>query len=351
MNSLSWQKKICVVFIIIIVSYLLIRFLNTQKKIYEYQMNVLNTREGYDNKNNINFMKINDSGPQTKNINITENPNLTLKDYVIKSSYNTAYIGSSMSLDAISYALSRGYRFLDFEVYLVDGLPCVGYCGNPNSNVISSSNTLGLGQVFYNIINNAFTAPTPNTSDPLFINLRIKSTNTQLYELVAKAIDNNMNNKLYKGTVDLNTKMSDILGKIVLIVDTTVAPNYDSYPVCPVASNPSTPCYNLSKYINLEGGSNNLRLVTYDNLLKQTTTPPNINSTDGTTDLTVLKISYPDVSSKAENPVLESFITEYGTQFVAVRLYILDTNLKKYESFFANSGYAFVPYSMAIKNI
>jgi len=309
--------------------------------------------EGFTSKDsNINFMTISDSGPKTKSINTSDYPNLTLKDYVIKSSYNTAYIGSTMSFKAITYALSRGYRFLDFEVYLVDGLPCVGYSNESSNKMkITSSNTLPFGQVLYNVLTEAFSAPTPNINDPLFINLRLNSTDNNLYEMVAKSIDKNIKNRLYSDKVDSDTKLTDIAGKIVLILDVIRSPDYDSYPTCPGIETSQNPCYNLSKYVNLEGGSKLLRLITYDSLLKQTTNPPNIDTDDETTDLTILKLTYPDVTSNKDNPSIEPFIKDYGTQFIAVRLNKLDTNLKNYESFFAECGYGIVPYSVALKNI
>jgi len=312
-----------------------------------------NIKEGFTRENNdINFMTISDAGPKTKSMNTGDYPNLTLKDYVIKSSYNTAYIGSTMSFKAITYALSRGYRFLDFEVYLVDGLPCVGYSNDSSNRMkITSSKTLPFGQVLYNVLTEAFSAPTPNIDDPLFINLRINSNDNNVYEMVAKSIHTNIKNRLYSGKVDSNTKLTDIAGKIVLILDVIRSPDYDSYPICPGIETSSNPCYNLSKYVNLEGGSKSLRLITHDSLLKQTTNPPNIDTDDDTTDLTILKLTYPDVTNNKNNPSIETFIKDYGTQFIAISLNNLDTHLKNYESFFADCGYGIVPYSVALKNI
>jgi len=348
MKSLDWYKKIAVVLIIVIASYLLFQILQIQRQI----LSITGGDTGYFKEglsNDITFMTNNDTGPKVQSINPSKYPNLTLKDFVIKSSYNTACIGSTMSLDAITYALTRGYRFLDFEVYLVDGLPCVGY-GNDSKLKISSSNTLPFGQVLYNIVTEAFSAPTPNTNDPLFINLRMKTTDTTLYETVAKSIDTNIKNRLYQGNVNSLTKMEDIMGKIVLLIDVTSAPDYDSYPDCSSLINSAKQCFNLSSYVNLELGGNSLRKSTYYSLLNQTTNPPNIND-DGTTDLSVLKLSYPDVVNDTGNPKILPFIKDYGIQFVAVRLNMLDTNLKAYETFFANCGNAIVPFSTALTNL
>ena len=54
-----------------------------------------------------------------KNMNKTKN--LKLKDYCIKSSYNTAVSGNYVSTDTISYIISRGVRYIDFEIFYIFG--------------------------------------------------------------------------------------------------------------------------------------------------------------------------------------------------------------------------------------
>ena len=44
---------------------------------------------------------------------------LPLKEYCIKASYNTACSGNYVSKDMIRHVLSRGCRFLDFEVFYI----------------------------------------------------------------------------------------------------------------------------------------------------------------------------------------------------------------------------------------
>jgi hypothetical protein len=66
--------------------------------------------------NEINSCK-NDSTPVGISNILSGNANLPLKEYVIKSSFNTAVTGLYLNLSMIRYVLSRGCRFLDFEVY------------------------------------------------------------------------------------------------------------------------------------------------------------------------------------------------------------------------------------------
>lgn len=343
-------KKILVVLIIIIFAYIFFRFIQRhQFSTSSFFPSFPSFFEGFDgnkdDEKDIKSMIVRDDGPGVTTFRYSQYPSLLLKDFFIKSSYNTAYTGSSMNMNAITYALKRGYRLIDFELYMVDDLPVVGFSNDPTSNVISSSNTLPLGQVFYNIVTSAFSAPTPNSNDPLFIQLRIKSKDTAIYEMIAKSVDKNMKNRLYSGKIDGHTKINDLKGKIVLIIDKKTAPSYKEYPNCNnyVETETKKECYNLGEYINLESNGDNLRIYKYNELLDQNTNPPNVND-DGSTDTTVLKMTYPDIQTNSSNPEVLVLTKDYGVQFVAVQLYNVDANLKQYEKFFNEFGSAIVPF-------
>lgn len=364
-TTLDWTKKVAIVFIIIITTYLLFQYLYTQKQLYDSQLQTLSNsgifntggyKEGMeddkDKKTDIRFMMMKDTGSDTQTVNPGDYPNMTLKDFVVKSSYNTAYIGSEMSLTGITYALERGYRYLDFEVYLIDGLPCVGYCEKPKATptILTSTNSLPLGKVLYTIATEAFSPPVKNTNDPLFINLRIYTKDDILYEMVAKMIDRNIKNRMYNFKVDADTELEDIMGKIVVFVDVMAAPNYDSLPNCSVLiGDEEEKCFNLSRFINAESGGKSLKTVTYDSLMSQSTRPPTIDPETKGTNLTGLSLVYPDVVYNVSNPDLKPFVVEYGVQFTTVRLNIFDTNLKNYETFFTNCKSAIVPISKAFE--
>lgn len=340
-------KKILIVLIVIIFAYILLRLFQRNNYILETQTH--QQKEGFSgdasDASDIKSMILNDDGPGVTSVRSSQYSNLTLKDFFIKSSYNTAYTGSKMSMEAITYALKRGYRFIDFEVFLVDDLPVVGFSNDAKSNVIFSSNTLPLGQVFYNIVTSAFSAPTPNSNDPLFIHLRIKSKDTALYEMIAKSVNKNIKNRLYKGAVDGHTPISELMGKIVLIIDKKTAPTYKDIPNCSefLETETKKECFNLGDYVYLESNGDNLRVYKYNEILDQSTNPPVIND-NGTTDLTVLKLVHPNFQTDKSNPDASVFYKDYGIQLVAIRLYMVDANLKKYESLFNEYGSAIVPF-------
>jgi hypothetical protein len=101
--------------------------------------------------------------------------NLPLKEYYIKASYNTALTGRYINSDMVKYVISRGCRFLDFEIYLIDDKIYVGSSSDVNSKTLDTENSILVDKIFSVIISNAFTSGTaPNNGDPLFINLRVK---------------------------------------------------------------------------------------------------------------------------------------------------------------------------------
>jgi hypothetical protein len=186
---------------------------------------------------------------------------LPLKEYIVMSSYNSARSGKYMNVDMVKYVLSKGCRFLDFQVFFgpdpdpkdpknVATLPFVAYSSNTSDSVINleSLNQVLLNDVFMAISKYAFSSPSPNPGDPLFINLRIyttptsasttdaKSTNSEentikLYQQIALLIYTYFNNKLYHASktandVYGNTILSDIMGKIIISLDIKVAPDY-----------------------------------------------------------------------------------------------------------------------------
>ena len=65
-----------------------------------------------------------------------------LKDYIIKSSYNSAVTGKHVNIDMVKYLLKRGVRLLDFEVMLIDNAPMITYTDDKNLETINTDNTL-----------------------------------------------------------------------------------------------------------------------------------------------------------------------------------------------------------------
>jgi hypothetical protein len=151
---------------------------------------------------------------------------------------------------------------------------------------------------------------------------------------------------LYQGEVSGDTVLRDLLGKIVLVVDKTTIPEYSKYPVCQTGQ--STPCYNLSNYVNIESGGDILRSYTFGNLLDQYTTPPYIHDDGITSNVQKFKMVVPEQVTNTMNPEYYPFVLNYGVQIVMHQFYKKDLNLELYEQFFSDNLSAFVPMNLAI---
>jgi len=279
-----------------------------------------------------------------------------LREYVIKSSYNTAITGNYVNLEMIKYLLGRGCRFLDFEIFYIDNKPVVAYSTDKNIDTIDTDNYVLLDSVLSTVVSTAFSVISPNNSDPLFIQFRIKSTNPNVYKAVAKSVDFNLRGKLYNNKITDDTKLSDLMGQIVLVMDKTINRNYKDLSIC---KKNEQQCHNLSNYINIESGSQSLYLQNYSELLNQYSTPPMIldkckgnNSIHICTDISKMRVVLPDNNFKnVQNPNYTDFVSKFGSQILAYRFYVLDKNLKNYETFFDDNKSAFVPLAIAIEYI
>lgn len=394
--SLNWYKKISILFIVIISLYLIFRFI-------QYKINILGitkkVKEGFpvSDTSSIKFDSTNE--PSMQSVNHEKYPDLKLKDYIVKSSYNTAYTGSIMHLNTIKYAIKRGYRFLDFEIFMINNIPCVGYTEDSNGTVLKSLNVLSLDDVIDSINNNAFSSDNcGNFKDPIFINFRIKTDDSNIYEKIKESVGKSMNkvynnpiigatslkgfSRLYNNPINGTTKLKDIMGKIIFVVDLNDSKSYSSCRKKAYSTGKPNSldydCNILASFINIEGGSDNLITIKYNDLLNQPINPPNINIIDVSTDNTVLKLSYPNViifdskkddskkdstnndssneyiipNSNVSNPDISIFYKDYGVNFLLIRLYLTDVGLKNYENLFKKLGNeAFIPFSHVIENI
>jgi hypothetical protein len=286
-------------------------------------------------------------GSGITNFNISESSPRYLKDYCIKASYNSAFTGSYVNRDMVKYILSRGCRFLDFEVYVKDSIPIIAYSSNiadPSFTYFTSLQpSLSLAGVCSTIMNNAFSSTSPNPRDPLFIHLRIKTYLPEAYDTIARILKGSLNAKLYNKKVNPDTAIEDIMGKIILIIDKTTSPNYQNYSTC---SPEETTCYSMKDMINMESGSNALRIYKGDELMNQSINPPDPN-------VYLMRIVLPcqGFFYGVRNNDSLYFIQNYGAQVIVQAFFLNDAKITVYEELFRNYKSAFVPLQTAISYI
>lgn len=275
---------------------------------------------------------------------------INISQFVVKGSYNTAFTGKHMNLDMIQYVLSRGCRYLDFEVFYIqenDTFKAVVACSDdPTFSTLKSDNHLLLDDIFTTVNSYAHSFTTPNRKDPLFINLRIKSNDTNVYPAVAKSVNEHLKSTLFEGKITKDTLMKDIKDKTVLVVDKTIHRNYKDYHDC---NDPQQKCIKLSHSVNLESGSDKLNMIRYNEIFEQKHIPIMIHDDNITTNLEYMKLVVPDLlNDNLHNPDINDLVIHYGAQMVPFCFYKKDIQLEKYEEFFNENRSAFVPLGVAI---
>jgi hypothetical protein len=284
--------------------------------------------------------------------------NFPLSQYAIKGSYNTANSGKYVSTDAIKYAIKRGCRFLDFEVYIDETgsarpIALVAYSSatitsvtNTKTVKLDSLNIITLNDALSACISNAFSASiAPNFGDPLFIHLRLKTGASSLLPIV-NAIKNTIMSKLYVNTANKNAKpvnnetiLADIMGKIVLVVDTGLAIELADVDV-------------LKPYINSTTNNNNWKRYFYRDIDNMATNPPIINiKTDASTPTNVTELSFilPTSNTDTIIPSPFSVFGEYGIQTLLVPLFSVNNpTIVSYEQLFNSTKGGVVPFSSVL---
>lgn len=273
-----------------------------------------------------------------------------LRDFCIKASYNSAFTGKYVCQDMVKYVLQRGCRFLDFSVFIKDGIPIVAYSNSlydPSYTSFTSLDpALSLAGVFSTIMSNAFSNTSPNPEDPLFIQLHINTYLQNGYQDVARVIAGSLGTRLYQGSngkasvVSLDTQITDIMGKIVIIIDGTASQGFQNYTTCTPLD---TGCINLKDYANMISGQDTIRLYTEDQITRQSINPP-----DPSVYLMRIVLPVPGVFYGTTNPDAFNLIPNYGAQVVAEAFYYNDSKLRNYEAMFRAYKTAFVPLSAAL---
>ena len=226
------NRKILILLIIFILCYILFRIVIKRIQIKQYM-------EGYENQD-VNTIQTGYTCPvtfqnnlKTKVLNIqkyNKQEALYLRNWSIKSSLNSAFNGKENTIDMIHYVLSRGCRFLDFEVYMfhdpITESNSIVVSTSKDSDFIPIDKNLSVSDVLYYINIYAFNTVCPNYDDPLFIQFRPKIRDDSNHDEYKNAICSTINSAivenlspLYKGVINNTTSLMDLLGKFVIVMD------------------------------------------------------------------------------------------------------------------------------------
>ena len=340
-------KKLILLIIMIVTIFILYHLYLQRKALLEESF-----QEGYENSvdSQSEYFVLTGTIPLPPSIsNFNCPPSMTIKDLAIKASFNTAYTGKSyVNTNMIQYVMSRGCRFLDFEIYNYtdenqQSSPVVAVSSQPNT--IDTLNNIPLSSALSAIDDTAFVIDSgdltvPNPNDPLFIHLRIQNVDSDgFYSKINDVIGSALREKMYTRNISKNTLMSEIMGKYVVLIDKTSRGYMDG--------NGS----NLITNKNGETGGTDFMLQYNSNILSECTKPP-IIETSSMTNVEDEKIVLADKGTSFwgshVNPNINILLDQYGVQIVACKYYSYDTNLIHCEGLFGHFQTAITPLANAV---
>uniref|UniRef100_A0A6C0B6E3 Phosphatidylinositol-specific phospholipase C X domain-containing protein n=1 Tax=viral metagenome TaxID=1070528 RepID=A0A6C0B6E3_9ZZZZ len=353
MDSLIPTKLILFVFIIMISLFILYRIWSKQAKpIYSTIVEpvVEGFGEAQDPKTETEVLRAKyDKTPLSIKGGIPEKyVDLPIREFIVKSSYNSAISGLYASTDALKLTLERGCRFIDFEIFSRNDVEYVSYSGDPEYKTMGtenvSKNRLKLTDALNTAAGSAFSSPTPSTNDPLFILLRIKDNTSPIYKRIAKHINTAFSERLFKGTFNSGTPIGELQGRVVILLDTLSAPKWNEYDKCD-----SKPNQCLDKVVHLEAGTTNFPLYAYADLLTLPKVIVNRNTKNLKTNINSFMIVEPPQFDAIKPPKPADALNDWHPQFLVYKFYNPGTNeLTEYEALFNKYECAFVPMSVYI---
>jgi hypothetical protein len=280
-----------------------------------------------------------------------------IQDYYILSSYNSCNTGNSpknntVSITSLQNVIKQGVRLLDFEIYSINNEPIVSTSTTPTNYYIKESNNyVNFSDAFETVINNAFSISScPNPTDPIFISLRIKSTNQKMFDNLANIFESYQSTTTYmldpeysfeyqhcsNGTNCLSQNITELPiylfnSKIIIMADKINTSILDNK--------------NLMEFVNITTNSINCRLITNYEMK---------NSPDQVELQSFNKISCtivtPDSGSNPSNPSIQ-MANILGIQFTAMNFSNVDSNLTECINYFNKEGYSFVLKPVNLRSI
>lgn len=258
---------------------------------------------------------------------------LPLRNFYIKTALNCCCLGewknNYVDTVALRSAIADGYRCLDFEIYSEDNKPVVAASTKPSFYFKETYNSIPFLDAMAVLAQTAFTKA-PNGTDPLFINLRIKSNNAKIVPDIVAAINAQFGsmllgpeyNYLYAGNNLGQVPMSSFQSKVVIVADI-------SNPLC---TDKDLPLFQL---LNLGSNSPFLHQLQYEMGVKNT---PDMDALIDHNKKN-MSIVFPDAPFN-EN-VNFNVAKAFGCQFIGMMPQVKDVNLDIYNKTFNGAGSAF----------
>lgn len=282
---------------------------------------------------------------------------LPLREFIVKSSYNSAISGDYANQEMIRYVMGRGCRLLDFEIFTVGNIEYVSLSKDDQLSMDTlneSQDRLSLANALATVNSIAFTAPCPSPNDPLFLSLRMKNKLKgqelkTVYKRVADILSVTFPNRMFQDStgkaleVNGSTPLKDIMGKVVVIFDTeNKLSNFDK--LCSGSSDHE--CAEIYPLINIPANvAGGLPIYRYEDVIMKLREPV-LQERDGVgTTIDTFFMVVPPVDDVIQVPAPREVILSSFPQFMLYKFHINNSNLEEYENIFNKAGSALVPIS------
>ena len=262
--------------------------------------------------------------------------------FYIKTAFNCCsvgnYVDNYVNTCILSQIIAQGVRCLDVQIFNLNGVPVISTSNIPFVNSDSTYIKETYNYVLFStameiVVNEGLlnSSTCNNHTDPMFINLRMFTKNTSVFNTVATILANYKNRFLLRNEYNEANQteffktviLSDLMNKMIIMVnsDLSVLSTTNLYQYTNVISGPSTPYF---------------WTLTYNDLQME-------DSTD-VIDFTALKMamvipSQTDGVPQNPNPIESCGL---GIQFIGMAYQVFDNYLIASEDKFDQSGYAFV---------
>jgi len=254
-------RKIAIVLIVFLFSYILFRLVSQRINIREIQKSYEGFAfteggftegaftegaftEGFDNPQVLAIQKENTVSPNI--ITVINNMNdKSINKLYIKAAYGGGYDGEDISKDMVNYTLSLGYRYILIHVFydnINDGNPpklsesktaVVGFSTTYSPLANTAKKTISLYDFVQTIQENAFSPTSPNSGDPIFLHIlpayqksnledqqAARGFNTQLNSQIEQALKDLKDSNRFSKNINESGSLQKIKGKFIIVMDT-----------------------------------------------------------------------------------------------------------------------------------
>ena len=276
-----------------------------------------------------------------------------LREFMVKSSHNSAIIDNSASTDAIDFVLKRGCRLIDFEIYtrkleMTKETEFVSYSHDTDHKSIKTGLTLTLEKALLFVAANAFSGLSPLPDDPLFIQLRIKNNSYESFNRTSKAITKIFGDRLYTKSVTGSTPIKELKGKVIIILDAISSRDYENQANCP-ADDSKLGCIPYTKYVGLVSGTVDLPKYSYTEYYELTSAPIMFDKSNRTDTSRFIMVTPPEIGGNTNLMPDIKDLKRLPVQMLLVPFYKQTEELKKYEGIFNKCESAFCPLGPFIR--